>query len=125
MDPSIVGTGCRIVRFERQMKRKAAIRDVADIEAIFGRKQLALVIDEGNDAGHQRKRVRSDRAGCKVGLKQRALEDIEPPCGIGRRIIGAALAEMAMPIAQDAGADFFHAVSPFLFSVAENRYSDV
>ena len=37
MDPSIVGTGGRIVRFKRSVKRKAAIRDIADIEAIFGR----------------------------------------------------------------------------------------
>ena len=103
------------------MKRKAAIRDVADIEAIFGRQQLALVVDEGNHAGHHGKRVRGDRAGCKVGLEQGAFEDVEPPCGVGRRIIGAALTEMAMPIAQDFGADFFHAISPVLSQFAENR----
>ena len=74
-----------------------------------------------SDAGHQRKRVRSDRAGCKVGLKQCALDDIEPPCGIGRRIIGAALAEMAMPIAQDAGADFFHASSPSPLDLTDGK----
>jgi hypothetical protein len=54
--------------------------------------------------------VRSDRAGCKVGLEQSALQDIEPLCGISRGIIGAALTAPAMPIAQDAGADFFHAL---------------
>ncbi len=48
MDPSIVGTSCRIVRLEANMKRKPAIRDIADIEAIFGRQQLTLVVDEGN-----------------------------------------------------------------------------
>jgi hypothetical protein len=46
MDSSIVRARRRIVRFERHMKREATVRDVTDIEAIFSRQQLALIVDE-------------------------------------------------------------------------------
>jgi len=70
-----------------------------------------LVVNEGKHAGHEGKRARGDRAGCKIGLKQSLLEDIEPPCGIGRWIIGATLAQKTMVFGHDLGGDFLHAIS--------------
>ena len=109
------------------MQRKAAICDVADIEAVLGREQLAVVVNESKHAGHDGKRVRGDRAGCKIGPEQCALEDIEPPGGVGGWIIGAALAQHTMVPGKDCGGDFFHAVSlvrPHR-QPAENRYREV
>src|SRR4029077_4422641 len=105
------------------------IRDIANIEAVFGREQLVLGVNEGKHAGHHRQRVRGDGAGLKIRLKQGALDDIEPPCGIGHRVIGTALAEMAMLFAQDPGADLLHAICPFFCAVSSwkidtARYGD-
>src|SRR3981081_875080 len=50
--------------------------------------------------------MRGNRARCKIGPEQDSLEDIEPPRGICRRIIGAALAQEAMGPGKDWGSDF-------------------
>src|SRR5260370_26452595 len=103
MDSSIVRARHHIVGLERCMQRKAAMRDGADIEAVFGREQLALVVNESEHAGHDGKHMRGDRARRKIGPEQGSLEDIEPPGGICRRIIGAALAQQAMVPGKDRG----------------------
>src|SRR6266568_2350945 len=92
------------------MQRQAAVRDFANIEAAFGRKQLALVVDRCKHAGHEWKRVRGDQSRREVSLEQGSLQDIEPPGGVGRRIIGAALAQNTMMRRENGGGDFLHAI---------------
>jgi len=94
---------CSVRRPSRRREHKAGV----------GGKQLALVVNDSQHAGHHRKRMRwlfspEARSACT----QRALENIEPPGGIGGRIVGRAFAEMAVPLAQNRRADILHAIPP-------------
>ena len=58
----------------------------------------------------------------EIGLQQMAIENIDPPGGIGRGVVARTFAEMAMAVVQDRGRDLLDAIfhgSPS--QPAENR----
>ena len=88
MYTAVIRTRRGIIGFEGHQQRQVTTRNVANIETIVRREQLAMTIDEGDHAGHDRQCVGSDQTACQIGLKQDPVEDIEPPRGIGGGIVG-------------------------------------
>src|SRR3569832_170287 len=95
MHSAIVGAGRGIVSLQRAIEGHRTFRDGADIEAVFSGDQLVRAVDARKRACHPAELVDTDPSAFKVSLEQARLEDIEPPCGVGRRIIGRPFAEMA------------------------------
>ena len=52
MDARIVGACQRVVGLDGRVQRQLAGRDIADLQAGLGGDQLALVVDDGDGAGH-------------------------------------------------------------------------
>jgi hypothetical protein len=90
-----------IVRFQRTIEGHRTVGDRANVEAIFRGDQLARGVDARKRARHPAEPMNADPSAFKVSLEQPFLEDVGPPCGIGSRIIGRSLAEMAMLRAKD------------------------
>ncbi|MGY4318812.1 hypothetical protein ACVWW1_008139 [Bradyrhizobium sp. JR3.5] len=94
MHARIIGARHGIVGFECDEQLHATAGDLPDVKPILSEDQLPLAVDPRQCARHLRQFVNDGAAACKTMLEQATLADVEPPCGVGRRVIGRALAEM-------------------------------
>ena len=108
MNPGIVRTRCRIVGFERTEQRHPSIRRLADIETIVGDEKLAMRVDPPKRAAHHVERMDGGLPGVEPRFEQPALDNVEPPGGIGSGVVGRPLAEMASLAAENGCRHLFH-----------------
>ena len=91
------------------MQRQRAGPGVADIDAVLGDDQLAVGVDRGDGARHERQVVDDGRAVREFLLEQLLADDVEPEQLAGRRIVGRPLAKLADHVGKDARACSCHA----------------
>src|SRR4029453_7028680 len=108
MHPGIVRTRRGIVGFERAIQRDPPACRVADVEAIVGDEELAMLIDPPKRASHHVERMDAGLPCAKPRLEQPALDDVEPPGRIGGGVVGRTLAKMAPFATENGGRHLFH-----------------
>ena len=84
------------------------VADRADVEAVLCDDQLPFRIDARQRARHPAQPMDADLPAPEVSLEQPSLKDIEPPGGVGRRVIGRSLAQMATLVAKNGSRDPLH-----------------
>jgi hypothetical protein len=88
---------------------------VTDVETVLGDDELTRRIDPGQRTRHLVKCVNDDGACLDPRLEQAPLQDVEPPRGIGRRVIGRSFAEMTAFGRQDRGRHLFQQLVSYVF----------
>ena len=109
MDARIVRARQRIVGFERRVQAERTGPGVADMEAVLGDDELAVIVDHRNGARHERQLMDDCRTVREFLFEQFLADDVEPEQPAGRRVEARAFAEFADHVGKNARACHAHA----------------